>query len=82
MLIDFLRGLHDFSVLGNPTWFILMTLLIYVLTYVCFIFHNIRNTNKIITFLTILLTVVIFLVNKVKPDHWVNTLLCFPAGML
>lgn len=81
ILSDFLGGLHNFSVLGNPTWFILMTLLIYVLTYVCFFFHNGKNTNKIAILLTILLTIIIFLVSKIKPLNWVNTLLCFPAGM-
>lgn len=34
---DFVVGLHDFQALGNPTWFILVTLLTYVLTYVCFV---------------------------------------------
>lgn len=81
ILSDFLGGLYDCSILGNPTWFILMTLLIYVLTYVCFSFHNKKNTNIIIIFFTILLTIIVFFVSKFKPLHWVNTLLCFPAGM-
>lgn len=82
ILGDFIGGVFSFRSLGHPTWFILMTLLIYVLTYACFLFHNGRNTNKIVILLTLLLIVTIFCVNKVKPDHWVNTLLCFPAGML
>ena len=79
---DFLEGLHDYQFLGNPTWFILMTLLSYVLTYVCFIL--IRGKKHPYVFcisLTILLSVVIFLVSRIKPSHWVNTLLCLPAGM-
>ena len=78
---DFLGGLHNFCVLGNPTWFILMTLLLYVLTYVCFCFHNGKNTNKIVICFTLLLILTIFFISKVRPIHWVNTILCFPAGM-
>lgn len=79
---DFIGGLHDYQFLGNPTWFILMTLLTYVLTYVCFILTRGKIHPYVCCIsLTILLSVVIFLVCRSKPSHWGNTLLCFPAGM-
>lgn len=78
----FLGGLHSFSVLGNPTWFILMTLLSYVIAYVCFILTGKKRPYIFIFSLTSVLVISIYLINKVKPDHWVNTVLCFPAGML
>ena len=79
---DFLRGLHDFHALGNPTWFILMTLLTYILTYICFKIQGKKHPVITIAALTMLLIVTMHIVTLVKPLHWVNTLLCFPAGML
>lgn len=78
---DFLSGLHNFSILGNPSWFILMTLLIYLLTYTCF--KLCRHTAHVtaISLLTGILIITIYLVPMLKPSHWANTLLCFPAGM-
>lgn len=79
---DFLGGLHDFQTLGNPSWFILMTLLAYILTYICFKVFGTRHPATTIGVLTILLVIAMHFVNLIKPIHWINTMLCFPAGML
>lgn len=79
---DFLQGLHDFQTLGNPSWFILMTLLAYILTYICFKVFGTRHPATTIGVLTILLVIAMHFVNLIKPIHWINTMLCFPAGML
>lgn len=78
---DFVVGLHDFQALGNPTWFILVTLLTYLLTYVCFVLMGEKHPAAFVLSLTALILVSIYLISRIKPAHWVNTILCFPAGM-
>lgn len=78
---DFITGLHDFKALGNPTWFILMTLLTYILTYTCFGVVGRERPLSFIVLLTAFLVISMYLISKIKPSHWVNTILCFPAGM-
>lgn len=79
---DFLGGLHDYQFLGNPTWFILMTLLTYLLTYASFRCVGKDRPVAFILLLMAVLVIVIYLFGQIKPSHWVNTILCFPAGML
>lgn len=78
---DFLEGLHSFSSLGNPTWFVLMTLLTYILTYISFKLCGTKSPGTALSLLTGALIIAIYLISMIKPGHWVNTLLCFPAGM-
>lgn len=78
---NLLGGLHSYEVLGNPTWFILMTLLIYVFTYVAYKIVREGNPIKFVFLLTFLLGLSIIFLGEVKPIHWLNTILCFPAGM-
>ena len=78
----FLHGLHNFQALGNPTWFIIMTLIIYLLTWFAFKIMGQKHPMGTIGLLTLMLLIVMPMVSLFKPIHWVNTLLCFPAGML
>lgn len=82
LIQDFLQGLHDFQTLENHSWFILMTLLAYILTYVCFKFFGTKHLATTVGVLTFLLAISMHFVNLIKPVHWTNTILCFPAGML
>lgn len=79
---DLLRGLHDFRALGNPTWFIIMTLIAYILTFISFKAWGRRSPMAVVAGLSGMLIVAINLVHLHKPSHWVNTIFCFPAGML
>lgn len=79
---DFLGGLHDFRALGNPTWFILMTLLTYILTWLAFKTAGTKYPMAAVGILTAMLLISIQIVGMHKPVHWVNTILCLPAGML
>lgn len=78
---DLLGGLHEYKYLGNPTWFILMTLLTYVLTYICHRLFSKMGATVFVLALTVLLLAVIYGIGELKPRLWGNTLLCFPAGM-
>lgn len=80
-LLDFLNGLHS-NKLGNPTWFIIMTLLSYILTYICYSLIGKKHPDIFILSLSLLLIVAIYEIGKIKPYWWVNTIMCFPAGML
>lgn len=79
---DFLQGLHDFGALGNPTWFIIMTLITYILTFINFKLWGPNYPTTAVLGLTGLLIIAIHTIPPLKPTHWVNTILCFPAGML
>lgn len=80
-LLYLLHGTHSYSTLGNPTWFILITLFIYILTFCCFRITGQGKPMIAIGLLTAILIGSIFLIIRIKPAHWVNTMLCFPAGM-
>lgn len=80
-LLYLLHGTHCYPPLGNPTWFILITLLIYLLTFCCFRITGKGRPMIATGLLTAVLIACSFLIIKHKPAHWVNTMLCFPAGM-
>ena len=79
---DFHCGLHDFSAQGNPTRFILMTLLTYIFTCVAFKTARTKYPMTAIGILTVMLLISIQVVGMFNPSHWVNTILCVPSGML
>ncbi|MCC8072560.1 MAG: acyltransferase [Clostridiales bacterium] len=69
---------------GNSNWYMFAILVLYILTYISFIFlKNNKNSKYIGTAITIILTVVfIIIMNKYKDVWWYDTLLCYPLGMV
>ena len=79
---DLLAGMHEYKVLGNPTWFILMTLLTYVLTFISFRLLGKKSPIASVLLLSFMLGICCCVIALLKPTHWINTIMCFPAGML
>ena len=64
--------------IGNSTWFMFDTFVLYLLVFVVFRFRDIKWNLVIFTGLTTILAVVLFFA---KNETWWNTILCFPLGM-
>ncbi len=75
-----LIGLTGWSGFGNPTWFIVVTLLMYLIAYAGLHVHGGRRWGVILS-LSVLLYVLLFSF-RTGELWWYNTLFCFPAGML
>lgn len=79
-----LLSLIGWDSIGNSNWYILGTLILYIMTYIAFNYINLeKKKNQIIgcTILTVLTMMVVFIFMKVeRPDYYYNTLMIFPVG--
>ena len=67
---------------GNPSWFIFMTLSEYLIVAFCWLLFS-RWGSHTVVLVTIMVTAVwLFVIGTCKPFWYVNTLLCVPFGML
>ena len=79
-----LLGFIGYEPIGNCNWFIFDTLLLYILTMICFNKKALGNKEYIrqtIVMLFLVLSVISTLC-MFRPSRFVNTILCFPFGML
>lgn len=67
--------------IGNSNWFMFITFIIYLYTYLIFKNEDGRIEIKIFK-LTLSLIITAYFISIFKEDFWINTLLCFPLGMI
>lgn len=79
---QFLISLTGWEAVGNSNWYIFDILVLYLITYVSFIFA--RNNKKLGIILNIILCAAfVGFLKYTKGDiWWYDTVLCYPAGML
>ena len=79
-----LLSLVGWESLGNSNWYIFVVLVLYLITWLSF--RCLHTKNRIFPLLLSLAAVVTLIVvngiYKVKPYYWVDTALCYVAGML
>ncbi len=67
---------------GNSVWFIFVILILYVITWISFLFVKKRAVlGTAITTVLSLVSVVVLYILKGKEYWWYDTLLCYPLGM-
>ena len=66
---------------GGP-WFIHVTLLLYILTWATFTLFGTSNGKRAACALFVITFLVSFLLSPIRPWFWLDTILCFPLGML
>ena len=76
-----LFSLIGWESLGNSNWYIFAILSLYFITYLSFQIFK-KSDIKALISVTVLSIVYILVVAKVKDGYWVNTILCYPLGML
>ena len=67
---------------GSSTWFVFMTLLLYLLVAVAFFMTPPQKQWLGIGVMVLLVGGVVYVFGMLKPPYWYNTLLCFPAGVV
>lgn len=79
---EFLLSLIGLESLGNSNWYIFVVLLMYLFTYIAFIFTKNYNVSLIIiTILSFVYIVYIYLFDDNKGLTWYDTVLCYPLGI-
>ena len=78
----YLMSLTGWQSIGNSNWFMFCVFFLYISTYISFsIFHKKENGLLFTTFLNIIYMVVILLFKTPREIYWMNTSLCFSAGL-
>lgn len=67
--------------IGNSNWFMFVTFVLYLLIIISFNIFK-KDSKKGILLTTILTIIYMFIIYKLKPTWWWDTVLCFPFGML
>lgn len=67
---------------GNPSWFIFMTLAEYLIIAVCYVLFCRWGRHAVVLGVMLATSVWMFFIGTCKPDWYVNTILCVPFGML
>lgn len=76
---DYLLALTGWGAVTNPSWFIFMTLVSYLLfAFSLMIFKNAKHSCLAYS---IVLATLACLLTRFKPFWWYDTILCIPAGM-
>ena len=79
-----LLSLIGWESLGNSNWYIFVILVLYLISYAAFRF--LIQKNRVIPLMISLAAVVALIwlneAYNVKPDYWIDTALCYVAGML
>lgn len=76
------------SILGVFTdtpwyWFITMTLFMYILTVIAYVISGTKNKYKRTSIIVLGLAIIsCLLLSDIRPWFWLDTILCFPCGML
>lgn len=78
-LTDYLLALTGWRAVGNPSWFICVTLCAYLVFSVSFLICKREKTCLLVFSLLLLILSCILL--RYKNTWWCNTMLCIPAGM-
>ena len=79
-----LLSLVGWESLGNSNWYIFVILVLYFITYVAyrFLFHKNRVVPLTATCMSVAALAVVNTYCNVKPVYWVDTVLCYAAGMI
>lgn len=77
-----LISLTGWESVGNSNWFIVMTLLLYLLVAIAFVMTPSQKPWLGISAVVLLVGATVYIFSMLKPPYWYNTLLCFPAGMV
>ncbi len=77
-----LPALIGWITVGNSTWYIFVTLCLYIMVYVAGIICK-KRYGLLVMMVSAGCILYVFVLHAVgKGEHWFNTILCFPAGML
>ena len=80
---DIVLSLVGYTSIGNSNWFIFITFILYIFTIIAFsIFDTKENIKWSVCIVSILSIILVGVLGVFKPYYFVNTLLCFPLGML
>ena len=77
-----LISLTGWESVGNSNWFIVMTLLLYLLVAIAFVMIPPQKQWLGIGAMVLLVGGTVYVFGMLKPQYWYDTLLCFPAGMM
>ena len=66
---------------GNQNWFIFATFSLYLFCGTAFNLLKTRKKHIIVGLITFFTCIYIYAVGISKPYYWIDTILCFPAGM-
>jgi hypothetical protein len=67
--------------LGNSSWYIFAILLMYIVTYFAFKICG-RQTGMALTFVLVVSLLYMLVADKMLPDYYFDTILCYFAGMV
>lgn len=81
-LIHVLVSLTGWKSVGNPTWYITMTLVEYLLIWCSFCCLGSKRSWCAVVMTALLTMLVIYVISFYKERWWYNTILCLPAGMI
>ena len=79
-LKDNLLAFTGWSNIGNSNWYIFSIVSLYLITFISFSIFKKKNSSALILN-TILTIIFIAGISFVRPSYWVNTCLCYVAGM-
>ena len=66
--------------IGNSSWYMFAIFVLYLMTYLCFQYLDIKKATPLIA-MTALSLIYILVITQLKPDRYTNTFLCYVAGM-
>lgn len=79
-LKDNLLAFTGWSSVGNSNWYIFSIVSLYLITFISFSIFKKKNSNALILN-TILAIIFIAGISFARPSYWVNTCICYVAGM-
>ena len=76
-----LLSFTGYESIGNSNWYMLCIFYLYIITIICFC-NNYKLDNKYRIMIVALFSIIYMMImTRFKPDYYVNTILCYPAGM-
>lgn len=77
-----MMSLTGWESVGEPTWYIFMTLVEYLLIWVAFRSFGVGRSGAAVSMVGGLTLLLIYAISSYKEKCWYNTILCMPVGML
>lgn len=78
----YLLAFTSINSIGNSNWYVLVTLLLYIVIYLSFKIFKKSNIHAVIFISMISILAVVIAINCGSPQRYYNTALCLPLGMI
>lgn len=80
-LFRYIFSFIGWTSIGNSNWFVFVILLLYLITYLCYVLFKNKSREMIIS-ISIVSILSIIVLYFVKESWWYNIIMCYPVGMI